>query len=146
MCIRHIIYISQEFLPAPFSEKEHVFCEGTTIILAPDSYYEPHRFFWDKNLYSSKLEVRETGIYTSYIQSEYCIDTFAIHVTKIDTPDAKIIDLKGEDNYCFDLESTNLRVTSENDIDNSLVYNWVCLLYTSPSPRDGLLDRMPSSA
>ena len=25
-------------------------------------------------------------------------------------------------------------------------YNWSCLLYTSPSPRDGLLSRMPSSA
>ena len=25
-------------------------------------------------------------------------------------------------------------------------YNRVCLLYTSPSPRDGLLSRMPSSA
>ena len=24
--------------------------------------------------------------------------------------------------------------------------NWNCLLYTSPSPRDGLLSRMPSSA
>ena len=24
--------------------------------------------------------------------------------------------------------------------------NYVCLLYTSPSPRDGLLSRMPSSA
>ena len=24
--------------------------------------------------------------------------------------------------------------------------HWVCLLYTSPSPRDGLLSRMPSSA
>ena len=24
--------------------------------------------------------------------------------------------------------------------------NWPCLLYTSPSPRDGLLSRMPSSA
>ena len=29
-----------------------------------------------------------------------------------------------------------------------LSYNWslYCLLYTSPSPRDGLLSRMPSSA
>ena len=27
-----------------------------------------------------------------------------------------------------------------------LVINKVCLLYTSPSPRDGLLSRMPSSA
>ena len=24
--------------------------------------------------------------------------------------------------------------------------SWTCLLYTSPSPRDGLLSRMPSSA
>ena len=26
------------------------------------------------------------------------------------------------------------------------LFVWVCLLYTSPSPRDGLLSRMPSSA
>ena len=26
------------------------------------------------------------------------------------------------------------------------VLDWTCLLYTSPSPRDGLLSRMPSSA
>ena len=25
-------------------------------------------------------------------------------------------------------------------------FEWLCLLYTSPSPRDGLLSRMPSSA
>ena len=30
---------------------------------------------------------------------------------------------------------------------NGLTYQiWFCLLYTSPSPRDGLLSRMPSSA
>ena len=28
----------------------------------------------------------------------------------------------------------------------SLLLCWLCLLYTSPSPRDGLLSRMPSSA
>ena len=30
--------------------------------------------------------------------------------------------------------------------DSNLGYRYVCLLYTSPSPRDGLLSRMPSSA
>ena len=30
-------------------------------------------------------------------------------------------------------------------IDNQAVFS-ICLLYTSPSPRDGLLSRMPSSA
>ena len=29
---------------------------------------------------------------------------------------------------------------------NEIEYGKVCLLYTSPSPRDGLLSRMPSSA
>ena len=33
------------------------------------------------------------------------------------------------------------------DVDKLSKYNFpVCLLYTSPSPRDGLLSRMPSSA
>ena len=30
--------------------------------------------------------------------------------------------------------------------DPIIVQYWNCLLYTSPSPRDGLLSRMPSSA
>ena len=30
--------------------------------------------------------------------------------------------------------------------DNPLIFYGACLLYTSPSPRDGLLSRMPSSA
>ena len=38
-----------------------------------------------------------------------------------------------------------LMTTIETDIDSdSLIFT--CLLYTSPSPRDGLLSRMPSSA
>ena len=34
----------------------------------------------------------------------------------------------------------------EKLLDFSFTVSWVCLLYTSPSPRDGLLSRMPSSA
>ena len=33
-----------------------------------------------------------------------------------------------------------------SDADLVFVYVQTCLLYTSPSPRDGLLSRMPSSA
>ena len=36
-------------------------------------------------------------------------------------------------------------VAAADELDD-LVGQWVCLLYTSPSPRDGLLSRMPSSA
>ena len=33
------------------------------------------------------------------------------------------------------------------DVDDSgIVQLWICLLYTSPSPRDATLSRMPSSA
>ena len=39
------------------------------------------------------------------------------------------------------------RVLSKSHL-GTLIEGWieVCLLYTSPSPRDGLLSRMPSSA
>ena len=44
-------------------------------------------------------------------------------------------------------------ILSFQDIRGGLVFpmkghslHWFCLLYTSPSPRDGLLSRMPSSA
>ena len=36
------------------------------------------------------------------------------------------------------------RLFTQSDVDVGAGY--VCLLYTSPSPRDGLLSRMPSSA
>ena len=39
-----------------------------------------------------------------------------------------------------ELQERELRVNCEDALNNH------CLLYTSPSPRDGLLSRMPSSA
>ena len=39
---------------------------------------------------------------------------------------------------------THLKFTHNNVA--TAAYNLICLLYTSPSPRDGLLSRMPSSA
>ena len=41
-----------------------------------------------------------------------------------------------------DLSAKNDAIDTENDFQ----MKWDCLLYTSPSPRDGLLSRMPSSA
>ena len=38
-----------------------------------------------------------------------------------------------------------IRLVSDDHLDNAAL-DGVCLLYTSPSPRDGLLSRMPSSA
>ena len=53
-------------------------------------------------------------------------------------------------------ETTNIHVgmvTSTNGVQGvgifsggAAIHSGICLLYTSPSPRDGLLSRMPSSA
>src|SRR5680860_723497 len=41
---------------------------------------------------------------------------------------------------------TNIERAKKYSIFTSLMHvHWNCLLYTSPSPRDGLLSRMPSS-
>ena len=53
------------------------------------------------------------------------------------------VDQRGKRNKVENPYTANLRVTggsTSRSRDNS------CLLYTSPSPRDGLLSRMPSSA
>ena len=45
------------------------------------------------------------------------------------------------------IDVETLYVESESDPQkNRFVFAYTCLLYTSPSPRDGLLSRMPSSA
>ena len=43
--------------------------------------------------------------------------------------------------FSLEIDYENKKPTSDKDIKSI-----VCLLYTSPSPRDGLLSRMPSSA
>ena len=49
---------------------------------------------------------------------------------------------KGVSNKVTDNNNMDLR----NEIEKILNESDDCLLYTSPSPRDGLLSRMPSSA
>ena len=39
-----------------------------------------------------------------------------------------------------------LEVLNQEDTNNLLIKNLLCLLYTSPSPRDAIPSRMPSSA
>ena len=47
----------------------------------------------------------------------------------------------------LELSRAKLRVCKEIDNEQTpSLEEYLCLLYTSPSPRDGLLSRMPSSA
>ena len=48
-----------------------------------------------------------------------------------------------------ELEHAAVRTGKERTLTTTLIvrpWAYICLLYTSPSPRDGLLSRMPSSA
>ena len=49
-------------------------------------------------------------------------------------------------NYRYFIKINGVEVSSVVNSDARQFYNVTCLLYTSPSPRDGLLSRMPSSA
>ena len=44
------------------------------------------------------------------------------------------------------IEASNLKITKLSSIYETPAWGGVCLLYTSPSPRDRSLSRMPSSA
>ena len=49
--------------------------------------------------------------------------------------------------YLVDLDFGEERITFENiHVTIGLTIFYFCLLYTSPSPRDGQISRMPSSA
>ena len=68
-------------------------------------------------------------------------------ITNLDNTDIDgTLDVSGNltvDTSTLFVDSANSRVgIGETDPDSTLT----CLLYTSPSPRDGLLSRMPSSA
>ena len=50
------------------------------------------------------------------------------------------------DRYLLRLISKKVFLYTEMVTTGAILYGKCCLLYTSPSPRDGLLSRMPSSA
>ena len=64
-----------------------------------------------------------------------------VRVAGVDTPEKRTRDLEEKE---LGIEATNwLKEKLDGAISGD---DDLCLLYTSPSPRDGLLSRMPSSA
>ena len=58
----------------------------------------------------------------------------------------RILEEENKDYLITECEDGKLGFNTLNKEDFDLVLCDICLLYTSPSPRDGLLSRMPSSA
>ena len=69
--------------------------------------------------------------------------THSTVVAHVDRPGLTREDLEGVDALVTDLQGVAIGVRTADCIP-VLLYD--CLLYTSPSPRDGSLSRMPSSA
>ena len=65
---------------------------------------------------------------------------FAMLTLTTKKKDGKFIPI-GEENYCAAIHRPEGYLVILVDAEG-----YTCLLYTSPSPRDGLLSRMPSSA
>ena len=69
----------------------------------------------------------------------------AVPVTLIEAGPCRITQLKSSDTDGYAAVQIGFGDTREKLI-NKPAKGHLCLLYTSPSPRDGLLARMPSSA
>ena len=61
-------------------------------------------------------------------------------------PDDRIDDERMDEENTFKPEFVRAVEDALEEGDTKAVYELVCLLYTSPSPRDATLSRMPSSA
>ena len=90
-----------------------------------------------------------------YVDDIYMIFKHKDHINQfLDFMNKKYTNIKFtvENELNDELPFFDVLVKRTNDLYNTSQYfkntelNCICLLYTSPSPRDGLLSRMPSSA
>ena len=108
----------------------------------------PGGFPWDKSFIKNGWNISFLGAFNSpdLYQNQHLY--YPIEVI-IDLGEPAVVteicftDLHGEGNFKIDIgENKNWKAVFEN----KLKQTYTCLLYTSPSPRDATLSRMPSSA
>ena len=91
-----------------------------------------------------KIAARESGTYTLNVQlTNKNTNKLDINAENIDGEDA--VFNNGFLEVTLPIQDDFAGVLKEGTFYSMVVYR-TCLLYTSPSPRDGLLSRMPSSA
>ena len=106
-----------------------------------------NRVFVHRDLEDGAFEV-ETAEYVIYQRDEQTDEEFIVFVDGVST-----IGKPGAESYQRTRFARHgLRIPQDEQANSVLensaktVSELLCLLYTSPSPRDGLLSRMPSSA
>ena len=99
--------------------------------------------FLDKrfNLFSKELS-KELDVKVKYIP----VIDYVAAVTGFRTKDLDLVWFGGLSGVQARLQTPNSIVIAQRDIDKEFKSVFICLLYTSPSPRDRTRSRMPSSA
>ena len=121
-----------------------------------DKFYKKKGDFTDNDL-KKFLEENKENLKVDYLDFEYSIinpknligvDEF--NQSFFDKIDQIEIDISNEVPFNSIVSNLNLKSTKVKDFlfssDKNEVEKKICLLYTSPSPRDATLSRMPSSA
>ena len=111
---------------------------GKVIQNIPRKYFEIKRkiSFIDEET-GTTLVATPCEKYTVDVKIDYNSKTLGVQKASINSIDQFNTEIASSRTFCFLHELEKL-------LDDNLVKG--CLLYTSPSPRDGLLSRMPSSA
>ena len=93
-------------------------------------------------LYAVTKAEKELGGGTGQIKLRYVYDMFVARFTWL----ARVISFEAFSMMVDEALERMKKMLESNKAMQTLVSGEACLLYTSPSPRDGLLSRMPSSA
>ena len=121
---------------------------GTAMLIHPDANFRPQLLYWGlppiMGLWNIGLsKISKTMSRKAHLIAGVIIGLCFTGVGVRSGAPAELYNLSGNQAYMM----IPIGVASHSFIWGVIVY-WVngCLLYTSPSPRDGLLSRMPSSA
>ena len=109
-------------------------------------------------LASFKIDARESGSLNQLNQQlnaqnliqerSYATDRLILRLEELIAGNTDLDDTSEVIKYAKSLKATNVRIMEDLGTECAQLMAQIrtCLLYTSPSPRDGLLSRMPSSA
>ena len=139
--------VLEETIPIPNIEGNLIFCEGSSTILNTGSYQS---YNWSNGSTNQSILVDSPGVYEVIVSNALgCTGSNEVVVTQSDQLEPII---SGSPTFCNSSSTTldagngfSEYLWSNNSTSQSISVN-TCLLYTSPSPRDATLSRMPSSA
>mgnify|MGYP003314875462 CR=1 FL=1 len=127
------------------------FNNGSATVV-PSGGVQPYTLLWSTNDTSNTIDSLMGGSYSCTITDDNgCSLTETVNISN---PDSLTLSASITDVGCYGDSTGSISITTSGGTPNYtyslnggiFTSNSTCLLYTSPSPRDGHLSRMPSSA